>query len=201
MGGGNFNSRRVFRLGWISPHRGPKHCATRLLQSSPCWRISPVTATPSRIAVSSVVEHTLPRLGSRFESLRPLQTSQESVLKAGRRERPFAFALSSSIQKNVTVQRKLGATWARRAVGVAWTPIARMTASFSHGFCKAAEPRDNVKHPKANVATLACLLEPMAPTHGPSALRASLQALERALPVSSSQQYSGGRSSGSGTRR
>src|SRR5258706_12783290 len=43
---------------------------------------------------------------------------------------------------------------------------------FSHGFLReAVAPRDSREVPEANVATLAWLLQPMAPTHGPPRVR------------------------------
>src|ERR1700736_3886896 len=70
----------------------------------------------------------------------------------------------------------------------------RHDASFSHGFLrKAAEPRDSREVSEANVTTLACLLEPMAPTHGPPPLRVQPSGARSELcPFLSSQQYSGG---------
>src|ERR1700677_527640 len=65
---------------------------------------------------------------------------------------------------------------------------------FSRGFLrKAAEPRDSREVSEANVATLACLRAPMAPTHDPPPLRGQPSGARSELcPFLSSQQYSGG---------
>jgi len=70
----------------------------------------------------------------------------------------------------------------------------RHDASISHGFPrKAAEPRDSREVSEANAATLACLLEPMAPMHGSPPPRGQPSDARSELYLFlSSQQYSGG---------